>query len=74
MLSDRDRAVLDIERQFWRSAGAKESAVRDLGLTWIRYYQILNSLTGSADAWEYAPTALAQVERARGRRRQGRVA
>ena len=29
-LSDRDRSILEFERQWWKYAGAKEQAVRDL--------------------------------------------
>ncbi len=32
-LSDRDRAILDLERGWWRHPGAKQRAIReDLGL------------------------------------------
>ncbi|MGC5410720.1 DUF3263 domain-containing protein, partial [Streptomyces sp. DT225] len=43
-LSDRDRAVLAVERQSWAGAGAKERAIRErLGLSPTRYYQLLNA-------------------------------
>ena len=29
-LTERERAILDFERQWWRYAGSKEQAVRDL--------------------------------------------
>ena len=29
LLSDRQRAILDFERQWWRQPGAKEQAIRD---------------------------------------------
>lgn len=75
MLSDTERAVLDIESQHWRYAATKEEAVRArLDLSAIRYYQVLNSLTESAEAWEYAPQALARVTQIRSRNRLRRTA
>ena len=74
-LTDRDRAVLDVERRHWRYAAMKEAAIRaEVGISALRYYQILNSLTGTADAWEYAPQALARVVRLRDRARLRRSA
>ena len=44
-LSDRDRRILEFERQWWKYAGAKEQAIRDLfEMSGTRYYQILNGL------------------------------
>ena len=44
-LSERERAILAFERQWWKYAGAKEQAVRDLfGMSATRYYQVLNAL------------------------------
>ena len=44
-LSDRDREILDFEHQWWKYAGSKEQAVKDLfDLSPTRYYQILNQL------------------------------
>lgn len=69
-LTDRDRAVLDLERRSWRYAATKEAAIRaELDVSATRYCQVLNSLTGSADAWEYAPQALARVVRLRDKTR-----
>jgi hypothetical protein len=75
VLTDTDRAVLDLEAKFWRYQATKEQHIREtLGFTPTRYYQVLNSLTGSVDAWEYAPTVLARVERLRERNRLRRSA
>jgi hypothetical protein len=73
-LNDQDRALLDIESRFWRHQGPKEQAARELGLTPIRYYQRLNALLDSADAWEYAPLAMSRAERLRARIRHRRAA
>ena len=66
MLSERDRAVLDIERAWWRHAGAKEAAVRDrLGLSSTRYYQALNRLLDDPAALEHAPAVVMRLRRLR---------
>lgn len=74
MLSERERAVLEIERRPWRTAGAKEAAALRAGLSAIRYHQILNTLTARTEAWDYAPQTLARVARLREKNRTGRVA
>ncbi|MCB0907061.1 MAG: DUF3263 domain-containing protein, partial [Nocardioidaceae bacterium] len=43
-LSDRDREILEFERQWWKYAGAKETAVREkFDMSSTRYYQVLNA-------------------------------
>lgn len=45
MLTVRDTMTLDLERQRWRYAGAKDAAIRyRLGESPARYYQRLNAL------------------------------
>ena len=74
-LSEQEAAVLDVESRFWRHAGVKEDVIRvETGMTPTRYYQLLNSLMENADAWEYAPQALARVARIRDRNRTRRTA
>ncbi len=47
-LSERDARILDFERQWWKYAGAKEQAVRELfDMSATRYYQVLNALIDS---------------------------
>lgn len=74
MLSDREKAALDIESRPWRTTVGKESAMRAAGLSSTRYYQILNSLTERVDGWEYAPQAVARIVRLRERHRLRRSA
>jgi len=70
VLSDRERAILDVESRFWRHAGVKEDHVRErLGLTPLMYYQRVNALLGRPEAWEYAPAACARLDRLRSGRR-----
>jgi len=47
-LSERDEQVLAFERQWWKYAGAKEQAIRELfDMSATRYYQVLNALIDS---------------------------
>lgn len=69
-LSDQQRAILDIERRFWRTAGGKDDAIRALGLTPVRYYQVLNRLLDHPAALEADPLTVNRARRLRtGRRR-----
>ena len=44
-LSETEREILAFERQWWKYAGAKEQAIKDLfDLSATRYYQVLNAL------------------------------
>ena len=44
-LTRRDREILAFERQWWKYAGAKEQAIRELfDMSATRYYQVLNAL------------------------------
>ena len=50
-LSRRDREILAFERQWWKYAGAKEQAIRELfDMSATRYYQVLNSLIDTPQA------------------------
>lgn len=70
MLTDQERAVLGVESRFWRHAGVKEDHVREsLGLTPVRYYQVVNALIERSEAWEYAPATVSRLRALRGRQR-----
>ncbi len=72
-LSERDRAVLDFERQWWRAAGAKETAIRDrFALSPTRYYQVLNALVDRPAALEADPLLVRRLRRLRAARGQRR--
>lgn len=68
MLTDDDRAILDLETRWWRYAGAKEAAIRTLGYTPTRYYQRLNHLIDTEPALSYAPATVNRLRRLRGAR------
>ena len=49
-LSDRDREILAFERQWWKYAGSKEQAIKELfDMSSTRYYQVLNALIDRPD-------------------------
>lgn len=74
-LSDRDREILAFERQWWRYAGAKEQAIRDLfDLSSTRYYQELNALIDSPAALEHDPMLVKRLRRMRASRHRSRSA
>lgn len=65
-LSDLETRILDFERSWWRYAGAKESAIKELfDLTPARYYQLLNDLIDRDDALEAAPILVKRLRRLR---------
>lgn len=74
-LSDRDRRILEFERQWWKYAGAKEQAVRDLfEMSATRYYQILNTLIDTPEALVVDPMLVKRLRRMRAARQRARSA
>jgi hypothetical protein len=75
VLDERDRAILEFERQWWKYAGAKEQAVRDLfGMSATRYYQVLNALIDRPDALAHDPMLVKRLRRLRASRQRARSA
>lgn len=74
-LSERDQQILAFERQWWKYAGAKEQAVRELfGLSATRYYQVLNALIDSPAALAHDPMLVKRLRRMRSSRQRARSA
>jgi hypothetical protein len=74
-LSERDQAVLAFERQWWRYAGAKEQAIRDLfDMSGTRYYQVLNALIDRPEALRHDPMLVKRLRRMRAARQRARAA
>lgn len=72
-LSDRDRAILDFEREWWTLDGSKEAAIRArFALSPARYYQLLAALIDTPDAMAYDPLLVRRLRRTRERRRRAR--
>ena len=74
-LSEREVAILAFERQWWKSPGAKEQAVREeFGLSGTRYYQLLNELIETTAALEADPMLVKRLRRLRASRKRARSA
>ncbi|MFT3872897.1 MAG: DUF3263 domain-containing protein [Nocardioides sp.] len=74
-LSDRDLEILEFERQWWKYAGAKESAVREkFDMSSTRYYQVLNALIDKPEALEADPLLVRRLRRLRATRQRQRSA
>jgi hypothetical protein len=74
-LTSRERAILAFERQWWKYAGAKEQAIREIfGLSPTRYYQVLNALLEKADAIKADPLLIKRLRRLRTERQRVRSA
>ncbi|GEK18551.1 DUF3263 domain-containing protein [Cellulomonas persica] len=74
-LSERDAAILAFERQWWKYAGAKEQAIRELfDLSATRYYQVLNALIDDPAALAHDPMLVKRLRRMRSSRQRARTA
>ncbi|MEO8328882.1 MAG: DUF3263 domain-containing protein [Candidatus Nanopelagicales bacterium] len=74
-LSEREQQILAFERQWWKYAGAKEQAIRDLfDMSGTRYYQVLNALIDRADAMAADPMLVKRLRRLRAARQRARSA
>ena len=74
-LSEREREILAFERQWWKYAGAKEQALRDLfDLSATRYYQVLNALIDRPEALAEDPMLVKRLRRMRHSRQRARSA
>ena len=74
-LSRRDREILAFERQWWKYAGAKEQAIRELfDMSATRYYQVLNALIDTPAALAADPMLVKRLRRLRASRQRQRSA
>ncbi|HEY2723876.1 MAG TPA: DUF3263 domain-containing protein [Pseudonocardiaceae bacterium] len=74
-LSHREREILAFERQWWKYAGAKEQAIRELfDMSATRYYQVLNGLIDRQDALAADPMLIKRLRRLRSSRQRARAA
>jgi hypothetical protein len=74
-LSERDREILDLEKLWFKYAGAKEQAIRDrFDMTSTRYYQVLNALIDTEPALAAEPVLVKRLRRLRSDRQRSRSA
>jgi hypothetical protein len=62
-MNDQQRAMLDLERTFYRTAGAKEADIRAMGLSPVRYYQLLVALIWTDEALAADPLTVKRLRR-----------
>ena len=74
-LTRREREILAFERQWWKYAGAKEQAVKDLfDMSATRYYQVLNALIDRPESLAADPMLVKRLRRLRASRQRARSA
>lgn len=74
-LDERDAAILDFEREWWKYAGAKEQAIKErFDVSPTRYYQLLNRVIDDEVAVAYDPMLVKRLRRLRAQRQRQRAA
>jgi hypothetical protein len=74
-LTEREQEILAFERQWWKYAGAKEQAIRELfDMSAARYYQVLNALLDRPEAVAHDPMLVKRLRRLRASRQRARSA
>lgn len=74
MLTDRDQAILDLERTWWTEDALKDHAIRDhLGISRSQYYRRLGVLLDEGAAYAYDPLTITRLRRRRVQRRKARL-
>jgi hypothetical protein len=74
-LGERDQEILAFERQWWKYAGAKETAIREsFDMSATRYYQVLNALIDRPEALAADPLLVRRLRRMRAERQRVRSA
>jgi hypothetical protein len=74
-LTRREHDILAFERQWWKYAGAKEAAIRELfGMSPTRYYQVLNAVVDRQEALAADPMLVKRLRRLRASRQKARAA
>ena len=70
-LSAGEVEMLAFEHQWWKFAGAKDQAIRELfDMSATRYYQVLNTLIDRPEALEQDPMLVRRLRRTRDARRR----
>ena len=74
-LTRREHDILAFERQWWKYAGVKEEAIKDLfAMSATRYYQVLNALVDRPEALAADPMLFKRLRRLRASRQKARAA
>src|SRR6202023_1400656 len=74
-LTRREHDILAFERQWWKFAGSKEDAIRELfSMSATLYYQVLNALVDRPEAMAADPMLVKRLRRLRASRQKARAA
>ena len=74
-LTRREHDILAFERQWWKYAGAKEEAIKELfSMSATRYYQVLNALVDRPESLAADPMLVKRLRRLRASRQKARAA
>jgi hypothetical protein len=74
-LTRREHDILAFERQWWKYAGLKEDAIKELfSMSATRYYQVLNALVDRPEALAADPMLVKRLRRLRASRQKARAA
>jgi hypothetical protein len=74
-LTRREHDILAFERQWWKYAGSKEDAIKELfSMSATRYYQVLNALVDRPEALASDPMLVKRLRRVRASRQKARAA
>lgn len=75
MLSEQEKKILNLERQWWKYPGAKDQVIAEqLRLSSVAYYQRLNRLIDTEGAVAYDPITVNRLRRQRETRKRARAA
>ncbi len=74
-MTDTDEAILAMERRWWKLAGRKQAAISDeLGLSAVRYKQLLNRLLDDPAAAASDPLLIHRLGRIHSSKADARAA
>lgn len=72
-LTERERQILEFEKQWWKYAGLREQAIRErFAMSVTRYTQVLNALIDREEALAFDPMVVGRLRRMREARRPRR--
>lgn len=73
-LDERDRAILDLEREWCVLEGRKDDEIRArFSMSARTYYRLVQSLLDRPDAYDYDPLTVKRLRRDRDERRRARI-
>jgi hypothetical protein len=62
-LTEQQQQILALEKLFFKTAGAKEEQIRAMGLSTVRYYQLLAQIIHTRAAMEADPVLVKRLRR-----------